>query len=177
METNPVFPTFHHYFLIISCFAPLVKKKMCGSFHCRTADSLLAEGFAVGALVNSGVGLVGAHQDPIQAAEVLAVTVVCALLDSTFDTLVGVAVHIHSLLHWVFADSMCQNGGITHGRIWKFNEKVRWIDTAPHCRAAGPRWSYPCFPAGRQSDRRRKGQRRRRSPREFPVSGQNAGRR
>ena len=58
----------------------------------------LAEGLAVGALVLSGVGLMGAHQDAVQGAVVLAVAMVCAGLDGAFDALVGMAVHIHFLL-------------------------------------------------------------------------------
>ena len=58
--------------------------------------SFLAEGFAVSALIDSGVGFVGAHQDLIQRAEVLGVAVVGALLDGAFDGLVGIAVHIGS---------------------------------------------------------------------------------
>ena len=58
----------------------------------------LAEGLAVGALIHGGIGLMGAHQDLIQGAEVFAVAVVCALLDGAFDALVGIAVHICDLL-------------------------------------------------------------------------------
>ena len=54
---------------------------------------LLAEGLAVSALILSGVGLVGTHQNPVQRAVVLAVAVVCAGLDGAFDTLVCMAVH------------------------------------------------------------------------------------
>ena len=56
------------------------------------------EGLAVGALVLGGVGLVGAHQNAVQRAVVLVLTVVCALLDGALDTLVGMTVHFHFLL-------------------------------------------------------------------------------
>ena len=57
------------------------------------AGSLLAEGLAVGALIHGGIGLMGAHQDAVQRAVVLVLTVVCALMDGAFDALIGVAFH------------------------------------------------------------------------------------
>ena len=54
------------------------------------ADLLLAEGHTVSALVLGGVGLVGAHHDPVQGAVVGVLGVVGALLDGTLDALVGV---------------------------------------------------------------------------------------
>ena len=54
---------------------------------------LLLEGFAVGALIHSRIGFVGAHQNTVQRTVVFAVAVVSALLNSTFDALVGFAVH------------------------------------------------------------------------------------
>ena len=59
---------------------------------------LLAEGLAVGALVLSGIHFVGADQNLVQRTEVLVLTMVCTLLDSTFNTLVCVTVHRKSLL-------------------------------------------------------------------------------
>ena len=59
---------------------------------------LLAEGFAVGALILGGVHLVGAHQDLVQRTEVLVAAVVCALLDGAFNALVGMTVHRFFLL-------------------------------------------------------------------------------
>jgi len=67
---------------------------------------LLAEGFAVGALIHGGVAFVGAHQDPVQRAVVLVLTVVCALMDGAFDALVGIAVHGIRLLFSEFLPSM-----------------------------------------------------------------------
>ena len=60
--------------------------------------SLLAEGLAVGALVHGGVLLMGAHQDLAQGAVVLTLAVMCALMDSTLDGLVCIAVHRYILL-------------------------------------------------------------------------------
>ena len=58
----------------------------------------LAEGLAVGALVLSGVCLVGAHQNTVQRAVVLAVAVVSTLTNSAFNALICVIVHCHFLL-------------------------------------------------------------------------------
>ena len=59
---------------------------------------LLAEGLAVGALIHSGICLVGAYLDLVQRAVVLGVAVIGTGLDSAFDALVGVAVHVIYLL-------------------------------------------------------------------------------
>ena len=65
---------------------------------------LLAEGHAVGALVNSRVCLVGADQNAVQRAVVFAVAVVCALLDGTFDGLVCMTIHNEDPpFNWVLA--------------------------------------------------------------------------
>ena len=57
---------------------------------------LSVEGHAVGALVHSGIALMGAHQNGIQGAVVLGSAVVGALIYGTFDALVGVTVHKRS---------------------------------------------------------------------------------
>ena len=67
---------------------------------------LLAEGLAIGALIHGGVCLVGAHQDAIQRTIVLGITMVCALLDSTLNTLVGVTIHDSFLLRLNYSCSM-----------------------------------------------------------------------
>ena len=54
---------------------------------------LLAEGLTVGALILGRIHLVGTHHDLVQGAEVLALAMVSALLNSTFDTLVCMVVH------------------------------------------------------------------------------------
>ena len=48
----------------------------------------------------------GAHKDAIQGAVVLGVAVISALLDSAFNTLVGMAIHKHFLLLVWCKDSM-----------------------------------------------------------------------
>ena len=67
---------------------------------------LLAEGHTVGALIHRGAGLVGAHQNLVQRAVVLVLAVVCAVLNGTFDALVGVVVHLKILLFIWFGCSM-----------------------------------------------------------------------
>lgn len=67
-------------------------------------DLLLAEGHAVGALILSGIALVGAHTDLAQSAVVAALGVVGALIDGTFDALV--LVHTKNLLCFGFGDSI-----------------------------------------------------------------------
>jgi hypothetical protein len=59
---------------------------------------LLAEGLTIGALIHSGVGFVGAHQNAVQRAIVLSVAVVCARLDGAFNALVGMTIHSNLLL-------------------------------------------------------------------------------
>ena len=60
--------------------------------------SLCAEGLAVGALVSGGVGLMGTNQDPLQGTVICILAVMGALLDSTLDTLVCMAIHSFILL-------------------------------------------------------------------------------
>ena len=62
---------------------------------------LLAEGHAVGALILSGVGLVGTHQDALQGAVVAGGGVVGALMDGAFDALVCVSHEKFLLFSWV----------------------------------------------------------------------------
>ena len=81
---------------------------------------LLAEGLAVGALVHSGVGLVGTHQDLVQSAVVLALAVVGALMDGAFDALIGIAVHSHFLLLFWFGSSMALTKKNSHGNDFLF---------------------------------------------------------
>ena len=61
-------------------------------------ELLLAEGHAVGALVHSGVTLVGAYQNAVQSAVVGILTVVSALMNGAFNTLVCLAIHNQFLL-------------------------------------------------------------------------------
>ena len=56
-------------------------------------DLLLAEGFAVGALIHGGICLMGADHDTVQRAIVLGVAVISALLHSAFNALVGMTIH------------------------------------------------------------------------------------
>ena len=55
--------------------------------------SLLPEGLAVGALVHSGVGLMGANQNPLQGAVIGILAMMGTLLNSTLNRLVCMAIH------------------------------------------------------------------------------------
>ena len=74
---------------------PIFVKKKSGSGSCRGC-LLLAEGHAVGALVLGGVCLMGANQDPVQGAVVLAVAVMGALGYGALNGLIRIAVHGNS---------------------------------------------------------------------------------
>ena len=74
------------------------------------ASLLLAEGLAVGALVLSGVHLVGAHQNPVQGAVVLILAMISTLLNGTLDALVGMAIHKNASFEFGFAASMADTG-------------------------------------------------------------------
>ena len=64
----------------------------------------LAERLAVGALILRGVGFMGTNQNAIQRAVVLAVTVVCTLLNGALNGLVGMTIHNENPpLIWVLA--------------------------------------------------------------------------
>ena len=67
------------------------------------------EGLAVGALVHGGVGLVGAHHNPIQGAVVFVFAVISTLLYGAFDALVGMTVHTQS--SFVVASGVVWPGG------------------------------------------------------------------
>ena len=117
MTTCPKF----EYFLLkrglkyrILHFSSFVKKN-CGGY-CRRicAFLLLAEGLTVGALVHSGVLLVGTHQDAIQRAIVLGVAMVSALLYGALNTLVGMAIHGLFLLFLIYGLIVCTKEEIIH---------------------------------------------------------------
>ncbi len=63
-----------------------------------SADSALAEGHTVGALVHGGVALMGTDVDFVQGAVILGVAVVGAGDDGTLDALVGMTIHDSFLL-------------------------------------------------------------------------------
>ena len=67
---------------------------------------LLPERLAIGALILGGVGFVGAHQNPVQGAVILAVAVIGTLRYGAFNTLVGMIVHGYCLLCLDFSASM-----------------------------------------------------------------------
>ena len=113
---------FSRFFPIISEVMPFVKKRkkkavqarkkalqpVSAGYETRQKKTLLllSEGHTVGALIHCGAGLMGAHQNLVQRAVVLVLAVVCAVPDGTFDTLVGVVVHLKILLFIWFVCSM-----------------------------------------------------------------------
>ena len=80
--------------MAISCYN-VVKR---GALFAPLLSLLLAEGLAVGALVHSGVALVGAHQNAVQSAVICVGAVVGALLNGAFNALVSLAIHSLFLL-------------------------------------------------------------------------------
>ena len=79
---------------------------------------LSVEGHAVGALVHSGIALMGAHQNGIQRAVVLGAAVVGALLYGAFDALVGMAVHRKILLAFYFIwNALAPGNSLTQNRF------------------------------------------------------------
>ena len=113
---------FSRFFPIISEVMPFVKKRkkkqsrprkktlkpVSAGYETRQKETLLllSEGHTVGALIHCGAGLVGAHQNLVQRAVILVLAVMCAVPDGTFDTLVGVVVHLKILLFIWFGCSM-----------------------------------------------------------------------
>ena len=64
----------------------------------RSRKLLFTEGLAVGALIHSRVGFVGAYKDTVQGAVVCLITVICALRNGTLDALICFAIHFDFLL-------------------------------------------------------------------------------
>ena len=54
---------------------------------------LLPEGLTVGTLIHGRICLMGTHQDPLQRAEICILAVMGALLNSTLNALVCMAIH------------------------------------------------------------------------------------
>ena len=97
-------------------FRPLRQEKKAAANTPQPIVLLLPEGLAVGALVHSRVCLMGAHQDLVQGAVVLVLTVVSAGLDGAFDALVCMAVHIEFLLLIWYAVSMSPKRDLKPGK-------------------------------------------------------------
>ena len=79
------------YGIIILPDTDFVKKKAAASAAAQ--GLLLPEGHAVCALVNSGIGLMGTYQNPVQRTVVLIPAMVGTLCNGALDALVGMAVH------------------------------------------------------------------------------------
>ena len=54
---------------------------------------LLTERLAVSTLIRSGIGFMGADQNPLQRTEICILAVMLTLLNGTFNTLVCMAIH------------------------------------------------------------------------------------
>ncbi len=80
----------------------------CKPFRCLLFQ---AEGFAIGALIHSGVGFMAAHGDAVQTAVVFGAAMMRAVRNMAFDALVGMVVHLLYLLYLVclFAKRKGQN--------------------------------------------------------------------
>ena len=87
-----IVPIFTAYHICFPAFRQEVIAKAAAIAAARY-DLSLAERLAVGALVHGGIGLMGTHQDLIQRAVVLILTVISAGLDGAFNALVCMAVH------------------------------------------------------------------------------------
>ena len=82
------------FFSILSQRKKKVYKNGARYYAPQRKELFLAEGLAVSTLVHGGIALVGAYQNTVQSAVVLVLTMVCTLMNGTFNTLVGVAIHI-----------------------------------------------------------------------------------
>ena len=80
-------------FIIIPRFYDAVKQRKSGGDDRRRRSLLLAEGFAVGALIHRRILLMSADKDAVKRAVVFAVAVISTLLNGAFDALVCLAVH------------------------------------------------------------------------------------
>ena len=70
------------------------------------SELLLAEGHAVGALILSGVCLVGTNGDAVQGTVVFLLAVMGTLADGAFDGLVGMTAHKKASFEFGFGNSM-----------------------------------------------------------------------
>ena len=122
-----LFPAYHNLF---SAFRQGGSIWKCGSCRRRIMPLSLAEGLAVSTLVLSGVCFVGTHQNTVQRAVVLAVTVICTLLDGALNALVCVTIHMIFLLCCGFSFSMTAQAQKKHGKVFLFVAffKVPWYD-------------------------------------------------
>ena len=93
----PFFPYYHSY---IHAYRQAENiRKIAAVASAAAAFALLStEGHTVGALVHSGICLMGAYQDAVQRAVICLVAVMRTLLDSALDALVCITVHSWFLL-------------------------------------------------------------------------------
>jgi hypothetical protein len=81
----------------------ITKTGCCSEKTAAPALLFLTEGHTVGTLILGGVAFVRTYQDTLQRAVVGFIAVVNALVDSTLNTLVCIAVHVLFLLFSVMA--------------------------------------------------------------------------
>ena len=72
----------------------IVKRKIRRRLPPYLQCSLLAEGLTVSTLIHGRVCLMGADKNPLQGTEIGILTMVGTLLNSTFNALVCMAIHI-----------------------------------------------------------------------------------
>ena len=104
------------YTVLLKC-----KKKRSPSFNRKSGMQkpshpgniclFLTERHTVGALIHSGIALVGAYQNAVQGTVVCITAMVCTLGNGAFDALVGMTVHKRTSFDFGFGNSM------TLGRI------------------------------------------------------------
>ena len=80
-------------FVILSYHARQVKNAAAAAAAKHRKNLFLSKGLAIGALVNSGICLMGAHEDPVQRAIVGIAAMMGTLLDGTLNALICMAVH------------------------------------------------------------------------------------
>ena len=100
-------------------FLSIRQEKKAAAGFCRSRCLLLPERLAVSALIHREICLVGTHQDLVQGAVVLVLTVISTLLDGTFDTLVCVTIHSNFLLLFIVSSSMCGLFGNYAGKYFQ----------------------------------------------------------
>ena len=91
---------------MISVFPFFVKQKINAAAFAAALSSALTERLTVGTLILSGVCLVRTHQNPVQRAIVLIITVVSTGLNGAFDALICIVVHHSSSFNFEYSHSM-----------------------------------------------------------------------
>ena len=112
--------TINHVFLHDIMNFHIVKRKIRRHLPPYIAYLLLTERLTVGTLIHGGISLMGANQDSFQRTEVCILAVMGALLNSTLDALVCMAIH-RSLPPFRVIEAVCP-------WILSFILRFHWID-------------------------------------------------